>query len=203
MDFQEIYTEFQPRILHYLSRMMGPEEAEDVVQEVFEKVNRGLDGFRGQSKLSTWIYRIATNTAIDKLRSASFKQSASQAALEEAEGAKAQNTWTGQAQASIDQTVIRKEMSECVREYIDRLPPDYSTILILSEIEGFKNKEVADILQISLENVKVRLHRARDRLKKELDNGCDFYHNEEGALACDRKPVQIESKKSPQTADGG
>ena len=195
MNFQEIYTEFQPRILHYLSRMMGPEEAEDVAQEVFEKVNRSLDGFRGQSKLSTWIYRIATNTAIDKLRSASFKQSASRTALEEAAETEPRNTWTGQAQAAIDQTVIRKEMSECVREYIDRLPPDYSTILILSEIEGFKNKEVADILQISLENAKVRLHRARARLKKELDNGCDFYHNEEGALACDRKPVQIESKK--------
>lgn len=196
MDFQEIYSEFQPRILHYLSRMMGPEEAEDVAQEVFEKVNRSLDGFKGQSKLSTWIYRIATNTAIDKLRSASFKQTASQAALEEAEGTKAQNNPTGQAQTSVDQKVIRKEMSECVREYIDRLPPDYSTILILSEIEGFKNKEVADILQISLENVKVRLHRARARLKNELNNGCEFYHNEEGALACDRKPIFIQNNQT-------
>ncbi len=195
MDFQEIYTEFQPRILHYLSRMMGPEEAEDVTQEVFEKVNRSLDGFRGQSKLSTWIYRIATNTAIDKLRSASFKQSVNQAALEVSEGTKARNTSSGQAQTSVDQEFIRKEMSACVREYIDRLPPDYSTILILSEIEGFKNKEVADILQISLENVKVRLHRARARLKKELDTGCDFYHNEEGALACDRKPIAIMPEK--------
>ena len=196
MDFQEIYNEFQPKILHYLSRMMGPEEAEDAAQEVFEKVNRSLDGFKGQSKFSTWIYRIATNTAIDKLRSASFKQSAYQAELEEAVGTKARNTWTGQAQTSVDQKVIRKEMSECVQEYIDRLPPDYSTILILSEIEGFKNKEVAEILQISLENAKVRLHRAKARLKKELDNGCDFYHNEDGALACDRKPILIQDKNT-------
>ena len=195
MDFQEIYTEFQPKIHHYLSRMMGPEEAEDVVQEVFEKVNRSLDGFKGQSKLSTWIYRIATNTAIDRLRSAAHKHSSKQAALEETAGTQAKNAWTGQTQTSIDQKVIRKEMSECVREYIDRLPPDYSTILILSEIEGFKNREIAEILQISLENAKVRLHRARASLKKELDSGCDFYHNEEGALACDRKPLQIESIK--------
>ncbi len=196
MDFQEIYSEFQPRILHYLSRMMGPEEAEDIAQEVFEKVNRSLDGFRGKSKLSTWIYRIATNTAIDKLRSASFKQSANLAALEEAEGAEAQHTSSRHAQTSVDQEFIRKEMSECVREYIDQLPPDYSTILILSEIEGFKNRELADILQISLENVKVRLHRARARLKKELDNGCDFYHNEEGTLACDRKPILIQNNQT-------
>jgi len=196
MDFQEIYIEFQPKILHYLSRMLGPEEAEDVAQDVFEKVNRSLDGFKGQAKLSTWIYRIATNTAIDRLRSAAFKRSSKQAALEETAGTQAKNTWTGQAQSSIDQKVIRKEMSECVREYIDRLPPDYSTILILSEIEGFKNKEIAEILQISLENTKARLHRARVRLKKELDDGCDFYHNGDGTLACDRKPILIQNRKT-------
>jgi RNA polymerase sigma-70 factor (ECF subfamily) len=181
MDFQEIYTEFQPRILQYLSRMMDPAEAEDVAQEVFEKVNRSLDGFKGRSKLSTWIYRIATNTAIDRLRSASFKHSSQQTELEETTETKAKNDWTGQAQTSTDQKIIRREMSECVREFIDRLPPDYSAILILSEIEGFKNKEIAEILKISLENAKIRLHRARARLKKELDSGCDFYHNEEGA----------------------
>ena len=55
-----------------------------------------------------------------------------------------------------------------------------------------KTGEFADILEISLENVKVRLHRARAGLKKELDDGCDFYRNEEGTFACDRKPVLIE-----------
>ena len=86
-------------------------------------------------------------------------------------------------------------MGDCVREYVDRLPPDHRTVLVLSELEGFKNKEIADILMITLENVKVRLHRARARLKQELGDGCDFYHTEEGTLACDRKPIRIESKK--------
>ena len=100
-----------------------------------------------------------------------------------------------QQNSLVEQEVVRKEMSECVREYIDKLPPDHSTVLILSEIEGFKNKEIAEILQISLENVKIRLHRARAGLKKELDNGCDFYQNEQGTLACDRKPLSIMPKK--------
>ena len=195
IDFNEVYKKFQPKILHYLSRLIGPSEAEDTVQEVFEKINRGLDGFKGESKLSTWIYRIATNTALDKLRSSSFKHSLKQASLEETAGTKDKNAWTGQTETAIDQNVIRKEMSECVREYIDRLPPAYSTILILSEIKELKNKEIADILEISLENVKVRLHRARASLKKELDTGCDFYHSEGGTLACDRKPIVIEAKK--------
>ena len=86
-------------------------------------------------------------------------------------------------------------MSACVHEYVDRLPPDHRTVLILKEIEGFKNREIAEILQISLDNVKVRLHRARARLKQELDEGCDFYYNEDGSLACDRKPILIDSIK--------
>jgi RNA polymerase sigma-70 factor (ECF subfamily) len=196
MEFQEIYKEFQPKIFHYLSRMMGPEEAEDTTQEVFEKIHRSLDGFKGRSKLSTWVFRIATNTAIDGLRSASFKHSSQQTALQETAEAKTKNDWTGQAQTSPDQKIIRREMSECVREYIDRLPLHYSTILILSEIEGFKNREVAEILEISIENAKVRLHRARASLKKELDNGCGFYHNEAGTLACDRKPILIQNKSA-------
>ncbi len=195
IDFRKIYREFQPKILRYLSRLLGPNAAEDTVQEVFEKVHRSLDGFKEKSTLSTWLYRIATNTALDKFRSSSFKHSSAYSPLEESTAIENQNVWTGQQDSPIDQKVVRKEMSECVREYIDKLPPDYRAVLILSEIEGFRNKEITDILQISLENVKIRLHRARAGLKKELDNGCDFYQNEQGALACDRKPISIMPKK--------
>jgi RNA polymerase sigma-70 factor (ECF subfamily) len=190
-DFREIYQEFQPKIRHYLSRMLGDQAAEDIAQEVFAKVSCGLDSFKGISSFSTWIYRIATNTALDNLRSPSFKRSSEHSTLEDCTGTEDRNAWTGQAEPTVDQEVIRKEMSECVREFVDRLPPDYRTVLILSELEGFKNREIADILEISLDNVKVRLHRARARLKKELDSGCSIYHSEQGTLACDRKPVGI------------
>lgn len=195
IDFRKIYREFQPKILRYLSRLLGPNAAEDTVQEVFEKVHRSLDGFNEKSTLSTWLYRIATNTALDKFRSSSFKHSSAYSPLEESTAIENKSVWTGQQDSPIDQKVVRKEMSECVREYIDKLPPDNKAVLILSEIEGFRNKEIADILKLSLENVKIRLHRARVGLKKELDNGCDFYQNEQGALACDRKPISIMLKK--------
>ena len=195
MEFKEIYEEFQPKILNYLARLMGPNEAEDMAQVVFAKVSRGLASFKGQSKLSTWVYRIATNTAIDRLRSSAHSQASGRTSLEDSAEV-ANNTPTIiQADTSTDQKVIRKEMSECVREYVDRLPPEHRTVLVLKELEGFKNREIADILDISLENVKIRLHRARARLKQELDDGCEFYQNEEGALACYRKPIFIESKK--------
>ena len=196
MKFEEIYEDFQPKILNYLSRLIGPNEAEDCAQEVFAKVSRGLDSFKGQSKLSTWVYRIATNTAIDKLRSSGHKHTDGQIPLDDGAGIDNNTSGMETPDTPTDQKVIRKEMSECVREYVDRLPPDHRTVLILKELEGFKNREIAAILDISLENVKVRLHRARARLKQELAEGCDFYLNEEGALACDRKPILIEPKIS-------
>jgi RNA polymerase sigma-70 factor (ECF subfamily) len=191
IDFNEIYEEFYPTIVRYLFRLTGQQEAEDIAQEVFEKASRGLKSFKGESKLSTWLYRIATNTAIDRMRSPSFRRSSEHTSLEEDTGTEDRNVWSGHTKTHIDQTVIRKEMSECVREFIDRLSSDYKTVILLSELEGFKNREIADILQVSLDTVKIRLHRARTRLKKKLDDGCTFYHSEQDILACDRKQSQI------------
>jgi RNA polymerase sigma-70 factor (ECF subfamily) len=196
IDFKEVYKELQPKILHYLYRMTGHDEVEDIAQEVFEKVSRSLEGFRGESKFSTWLYRIATNTALDRLRTPSFNRSPERSAPEESAGVQDRNVWTGQTKTSTDQELIRKEMGECVREYIDKLPPDHRAVMVLSELEGFKNREIADILQVSLDTVKIRLHRARASLKKDLDDGCSFYRNEQDTFACDRKPTSIKSKKS-------
>jgi RNA polymerase sigma-70 factor (ECF subfamily) len=192
ITFNNIYREYHHKILKYISKLASNEEAEDITQEVFEKVNRGLAGFKGKSQLSTWIYRIATNAALDRLRSPSFKRSAEEL-MEEAED---RNVWTNHEKAPVDQQLIRKEMSECVQEHIDKLPSDYKAVILLSEQEGLTNKEIGDILEISLDNVKIRLHRARASLKKILDEACDFYHNEQDILACDRKPHIIKFKKS-------
>ena len=64
-DFGKIYEDFRPRILRYLTRLVGEGEAEDLAQEVFVKIDRGLKTFRGESRISTWIYRIATHAAIE------------------------------------------------------------------------------------------------------------------------------------------
>jgi len=74
-DFSKIYNEYYPKIVRYLTRVVGESEAEDATQEVFVKIDRSLESFRGESSLSTWIYRIATNTAMDHLRRPSSKRS--------------------------------------------------------------------------------------------------------------------------------
>jgi RNA polymerase sigma-70 factor (ECF subfamily) len=192
--FGKIYDEYYQRIVLYLTRIVGPNDAEDITQDVFAKINRGLREFREESKLSTWIYRIATNTAIDRLRSATYKHSSKHEPINEAVDPEDQSVWPTQKPTTTDQTVIRKEMSECVIEFVDNLPPDYRTVIVLSELEGLANKEIAEILGISLNNVKMRLHRARAKLKTALNEGCDFYHNEQNTLACDRKPSEILTK---------
>lgn len=192
MDFQEIYTSYQPKILGYLSRMLGRNEAEDLTQEVFVKVDKALKEFRGEAQLSTWIYRIATNAALDRLRSSSFRQrerecelgDASDESMTEPED---KDVWTGEKKPDVDQQLIRQEMNRCIRNYIEQLPEDYGTVLVLSEVEGFKNREIAEILEVSLDTVKIRLHRARAKLKESLGTHCNFYLDERSELACDRK----------------
>ena len=186
-NFSDIYSEFYPKITHYLKRLVGEHEAEDVAQTVFEKVNTNFSTFKGESKVSTWVFKIATNAALDRLKSPSYKRTPSgplaPVPLQTVENIEmAFNKPT-----SPDQKVIRDEMSDCVREFVDRLQTDYRTILVLNELEGFTNTEIADILQISVDAAKIRLHRARAKLKKELEKGCDFYHDERSELACDRK----------------
>ena len=193
--FNAIFEEYHSRILRYLTRIVGPEEAEDLAQEVFDKISRGLEGFQEKSKLSTWIYRIATHTAIDRCRTAASRHANEHRPFEEDTPPEASANPASPAPPVTDRLVIRKEMSDCVNEFIDNLPPDYRTVIVLSDLEGFANKEIAEILGISLDNVKIRLHRARSRLKKALQEGCDFYYTEENTLACDRKQVHILPKK--------
>jgi RNA polymerase sigma-70 factor (ECF subfamily) len=190
-EFLNIYNEFYQKIIQYLSRIAGPNDAEDIAQDVFDKISRNLGGFKRKSKLSTWIYRIATNTAIDRLRSTAYKHSAEHTSFEEAKGPIIENELYDHKQPAIDQSIIHKEMNGCIREYITNLAPDYRTVIVMSELEGMSNQKIADVLEISLDNVKVRLHRARTKLRQALDSGCVFYHNEQDILACDRKKTQI------------
>ncbi len=196
LEFQKIYETFKPKIFRYLTRLIGEHEAEDLTQEVFIKVNHALKNFRGESRLSTWIYRIATNAAIDKLRARpSQEKTSGDTIIADQIETEDKDVWTGKKKPSIETSLIRKEMNECIRSFIDTLPEDFKAVIVLSELEGLKNHEIAEILGISLDTVKIRLHRARTRLKKELETHCSFYRNEQNEIACDLRSAFIEFKK--------
>lgn len=188
-EFEEIYNTFQPRIKRYLTRMVGIAEAEDLAQDVFVKVSRGLAGFRGDAQLSTWIYRIATSVAIDRLRSPSFQRTVPGNIPDEFAAWDVYGSAVGlrETSRSVDQVVARKVGDDCVRGTIKNLPEIYRTALVLSEYENLKNQEIANILGVSLDTVKIRLHRARTKLKKELECSCELYYNEWNDFICERK----------------
>lgn len=109
-DFQEIYAEFQPKICRYFIRVIGERDAEDLTQETMVRVSRGLDQFRGESSLSTWIYSIATNVARDRLRSAAHRADAVTGNADD-EALSAMAGETGLAPGSIEHITVRKEMN--------------------------------------------------------------------------------------------
>jgi len=179
-DFKYIYDEFHPKILRYITNLVGEFEAEDLTQDIFAKVSQALADFRGESKLSTWLYRIATNAALDRLRSPAFKQTAQRnTPSPNAEDTDLEiddrNIWTGELVPIPETQVVRKEMSACVQDYIRRLPESYRTVLALSEFECLSNQEISDILGVTIGTVKIRLHRAREQLKKDLIENCPSY----------------------------
>jgi RNA polymerase sigma-70 factor (ECF subfamily) len=195
-DFQEIHREFRPRVLRYLARMVGEAEAEDLTQEVFAKVAHALGAFRGESNLSTWIYRIATNTALDVMKKPLFRQMAGGRNVPLEEIAAACDGDLASADGgnpSLDERVIRGEMNACIREVIETLPANYRTCIVLSDLEDLSDAEIAEVLGLSLQAAKIRLHRARARLRERLEASCVFYRDERNEVACDRKNVPCQS----------
>lgn len=192
MDFEDIHSAFRPRIHRYLARIVGVKEAEDLTQEVFVRVSQGLKTFRGKSQLSTWVYRIATNAAIDMKRSTAYRQSAQSTELRESVDIGSKAMEAGESTASTQRQVERKEMNKCIRDFVDNLPENYRSVLVLSDLEGMKDSEIAEILGITLSTVKIRLHRAKDVLKKKLQTHCEFYRDERNEFACDLKSAYQE-----------
>ena len=197
LEFKDIYDDFQPKIYRYLSRLVGAHEAEDMAQEVFLKVNKALKTFRGESQLSTWIYRIATNAALDRLRSPSYQCLIRKGLSFDSNGESDVNkkVCPEDKSISVEQQLVRIEMNECIRNFIGHLPEKYRTVLVLSDLEGFKNREIAEILGITLDTVKIRLHRARAELRKKLESNCSFYHDDRNELGCDLKSAFKEFQK--------
>jgi RNA polymerase sigma-70 factor (ECF subfamily) len=176
LNFENIHEIYRPKIRRYLARMVGEYEAEDLTQVVFLKVHRALPGFKGESKLSTWIYRIAANTALDTMRSPSFRQCESCRPPEEA-GAESgepeeQNGWTETETSSPENLLFHKQRYDCYLDVLETLPLNYRAIIVLSEIGELAVDEIARILGLTPGAVKIRLHRGRDRLLKELKAHC-------------------------------
>lgn len=152
--------------------------AEDLLQETLIRISRGLPGFEGRSELKTWAFSIATRVAADH-----FRQPANRAQIVDL----GESPELPVLDDSVEQQLVVDEMNACVRQVIDSLPEEYRAALVLHDLEGLTAMETAEICGSSLPTAKIRIHRARLRLKEALHEECVFYRDSESVLRCDRK----------------
>jgi len=177
--FEDVAQEFSGPLRRYLERLAGNRAtADDLLQETLLKIARALPAFEGRSSVKTWAFTIATRVATDH-----FRRPHSRAQMVDIDETGPNHV----LDAEIDQRLVIDEMSSCVRGVIDSLPEDYRTALVLHDLEGQTAAQVAEIAGCSLATAKIRIHRARRRLKEALDQQCSFYRDEENVFRCDRK----------------
>lgn len=165
--FEQIVGAHERKIYNLALRMLGnPDDAADILQETFLKVYDHLDKFRGDSRLSTWIYRIAMNEALMKIRRDKGK-TVSIDTFHSAEGETRALDLEDWAQKPLDK-LITKELGEEMEKAVGLLPEDYRAVFLLRDVDGLSNAEIAEVLDISVPAVKSRLHRARLFLRGEL-----------------------------------
>ena len=163
-----LLTRYQPRVYRFGMKMCRhPEDAEDILQETLITMTRSIGDFRGASSLSTWLWTIARSFCMKKRRRSKF-------APEREESLDADVETSGAARAvadpgrSPDEEVADRELRRALEAAIDHLEPMYREVLVLRDVEGLTASEVAAVLDLSIEAVKSRLHRARLAVRAEV-----------------------------------
>jgi len=168
--FEQVVRSYGGRLLAVARRIVGSEEdARDVVQDAFMNAFKSLDRFEGNAKLSTWLHRIVVNAALMRLRTRKRKpeqsiESMLPSFLDDGHHEERFQSWD----EPIDKIMERAENRELVRKQIDALPEGYRTVLVLRDIEGLDTEETANVLGLSVNATKIRLHRARQALRSLL-----------------------------------
>jgi RNA polymerase sigma-70 factor (ECF subfamily) len=183
LSIENVAQELAQPLLRYLERYAGDRAvAEDLRQETLIRMARGLSSFEGRSSIKTWAFSIATRVAADHFRHPDRR--ACIVDLDEADELQ-------DSGPAMDDRLVFQEMDGCIRRVIDSLPDPYRSALILHDLEGLTSEQAAEICGCSIASVKIRVHRARLRLKKALIERCEFYRDSDGVFRCDRKKAGV------------
>ncbi len=167
--FRALVEKYQVLVLNTCYNLIGnKQDAEDVSQEVFFQVYKAAENFRGEAKVSTWLYRIAVNRSLnfirDKKRPSWLKSLSS---LLEGERQQVTGLQTSDSERP-DKALERKEQDILIREAIDSLPAKQKAAFVLHQYEGLSYQEIAKVLHKSLSSIESLIHRAKTNLQKNL-----------------------------------
>jgi len=167
--FEQLVSRFQGRAYGVAYRILGsPQDAEDVVQQTFLSLIEHLDTFRGESSVASWVLRIATNFALKILRKRRGLPTVSLDEGNESYASIPHPEYIAAWREPPDALAERAEMRELLDRAIDELSDKHRVVFILRDIEGLSTEETAELLGLSISNVKVRLLRARLQLRERL-----------------------------------
>ena len=172
-NFDALVAKYEKKIFNVIYRFLGDyEEAMDLTQETFVSAFRHYERFRGEAKVFTWLYQIARNLCINKVRQRDRQRSLKIESLDQVrdgdddEGLTREVAdWTHSPQ----QVLEEKELHQRILAAIESLPPDYKEVVLLREFQQMSYNEIVAATGLSLENVKTRLSRARAMLRRKLE----------------------------------
>jgi RNA polymerase sigma-70 factor, ECF subfamily len=173
---------------HILAMVRDRAEAEELTQDSYARALERIDQLRDPQAALAWLYRIATTVTLDRIRqrrpSTVPLDTVAPAGAEAEQAAEREHPPT-----LLEGALESSEMSDCVQGYLAALPDDYRVAILLHDAHGLSNPEIAELLGCSLATAKIRVHRARTRLRETLSTACTFEIDERGVLVCDPRPA--------------
>lgn len=161
--FSELVARYQDPVFAMASRFVStPGDAEDLAQEAFLRAFRGLEGFKGEARFSTWLYRITWNLCADWLRRHRRSGRGTQSSLDDA-------AELADGRVDLEQGLLVSEDKRKVREALDALDEKYRTVVVLLYYQKLSYEEIASVLEVPVKTVETRLYRARRILKENLE----------------------------------
>ena len=173
LDFDALVDKYQKKIFNIILRKIGDfEEATDLTQETFINAFKHYDGFRGEAKVFTWLYTIANNLCINRMRQRERQRGMRIESLDQPRDGDDDDRMTREVAdyTHAPHTVLEdKELKQRILAAVDSLPPDYKEVILLREFHDMSYNEIVAATGLSLENVKTRLSRARGMLRRKLE----------------------------------
>lgn len=181
-DFNQLVTAHHGRVYRAIRNLVhDPAEAEDLTQETFLKAYRGLPGYRGEAGVKTWLLRIARNVVRDSYRHGARRNRGRTLAADDLASA----AHVADVETPTPAEAAERHLSgKCVRECVGSLPAPHREVVELRGVLGLTSPEIAIRLGISLDAVKMRVHRAWEQLRTTFERHCEVYRDGGNEFGC-------------------